>query len=349
MTSTDLVPRAADAPIPSEEAPAGPSPDQPTTERALPNRIPLAGQSSVPHPTKSDPEPILVASGGGTPVEPLPATVPPTPCVLAPEGFDALGVFAASFQDAQDVRIRIENRLRSGTIPPDLAKSILDEQRRVEKMIGLAMRRQFRRCAPDIYAWVKATPGIGEHLMARLLGTIGHPVIATPHHWEEAGHSIGDAQNRTAGPSRVLVADPPYLRNVAKLWAYCGHGDPARRKAKGMTAEQALALGSPQAKKIVHLLAETAMKCAGTPPVRMSPDARRLRGRRRSPYRDVYETARARYAEREGWTLGHQHAAALRLVGKEILRDLWIESHRTTLDATPDAPASGGAHQAVTP
>ena len=60
-------------------------------------------------------------------------------------------------------------------------------------------------------------------------------------------------------------------------------------------------------------------------------------------YRSVYEAARERYMERvhatecrqcgpagkpaqvgSPWSLGHQQAAAYRLVGKHILKDLWI-------------------------
>lgn len=309
-------PQATERPTPSPLTPAGHTSDQPTDHRTASIDVALAGRTS-PHPTDEPAMPCDGASGGVSSVEPGPAIRAAFPGDHSPAGFDELRILAESFADAQDVRIRIENRLRSGTIPPDLAKSILNEQRRVEHMIGLAMRRQFRRCAPDIHAWVKDTPGIGEHLMARLIGTIGHPVIATPHHWEGEG------------ADRVLVADPPFLRNVAKLWAYCGHGDPGRRKAKGMTADQAFALGSPKAKMLVHLLAESAMKCVGSGPTtdQNSPAAQRSRVRRRSPYRDTYEAARARYADRPDWTPGHQHNAALRLVGKEILRDLWRAAH----------------------
>jgi len=63
---------------------------------------------------------------------------------------------------------------------------------------------------------------------------------------------------------------------------------------------------------------------------------------RRSPFRDVYDIRRMVTADRvhaapcvrcgpkgkpalEGspWSLAHQNADALRIVGKEILRDLW--------------------------
>lgn len=269
--------------------------------------------------------------------------------------FDQLRILADSFEDAQRSRIQIENRLRSGTVPTAPVEEALDSLRHTEKKLGLAMRRSFRAAAPDVYAWVKDTPGVGEHLMARLLGVIGHPVYAYPHHWE------GD------GAERTLVADEPFARSVSQLWSYCGHGDPGRKKRKGMTADEAFALGSPRAKMIVHLLAESAMKCVGSgsifaadprtirdpagavPPIEPSDSPLSITSaahggplsddapikvatptdhpvRRRSPYRDVYEHARRRYADRE-WTPAHQHNAALRLVGKHILRDLWIAAH----------------------
>lgn len=285
----------------------------------------LSDQPTAPVPTSG-----VHTSAGHPLVELAPAISVPQPTIRALGGFDELRVLAESFQDAQDVRIRIENRLRSGTIPPDLAKSILEEQRRVENMIDKAMRKAFRRVAPDVYQWVKDTPGLGDKLMARLLGTIGHPVIATPHHWEGEGSK------------RKLVADPPFMRNVAKLWAYCGHGDPARKRRKGMTVDDAFALGNPQAKKLVYLIAQRAMMCTGTPAGHPCTDARHCGARRRSPYRDSYDMARAKYADR-GWTLGHQQAAALRLVGKEILRDLWVVSHPAKKLPATEADTPGGA------
>jgi hypothetical protein len=108
----------------------------------------------------------------------------------------------------------------------------------------------------------------------------------------------------------VLVADPPFERSVSQLWSYCGHGDPTRRRRKGMTADDAAAMGNPALKTAVWQIAVACTKQVGT--------ARS----RRSPYRDVYDVARLTYADRD-WTDAHRHAAALRKVGKEILRDLW--------------------------
>lgn len=238
-----------------------------------------------------------------------------------PSPFIELRIFAESFEDAQKSRIAQENRFRSKTVDdnPAVTKA-LEAYRLAERKIGLAMRKTFRRAAPHIAEWVKSPDGlgVGEHLIARLLGTIGDPFIAEPYHWEKAPK--GDER-------RILIPDDPYYRSVSQLWSYCGHGDPARRKRKGMSQDEALRCGNPRAKMIVHLLAECAMKC------------------RESPFRAVYDAARVTYADRvhavecvrcgpsgkpakEGspWSLGHQHAAALRKVGKEILRELWITS-----------------------
>ena len=336
----------------NHESPVGVvAPSSPDSGRIRPDDLqPPAGSGDpvVQQPVREASTPILVppAAGGSNGTRP-PARDAADP-KLDPPGsgaFDELRIFAECFADAQDVRIRIENRLRSGTIPADVAADVLASQRHVEKLIGREMIRAFRKAAPEVQAWTKETVGLGESTMARLLGVIGHPVIARPHHWEEtgqrrsdaqsrcagssqpdpqeeAGQSLSDAHSSGAGPSRVLVADEPYLRNVAKLWAYCGHGDPARRKRKGMDADDALALGSPQAKKLTWLLAVACIKQVGTGPDRTGCDDQLGVVRRRSPYRDVYDARRIATDDRD-WTDGHKHADALRITGKTILRDLW--------------------------
>lgn len=46
---------------------------------------------------------------------------------------------------------------------------------------------------------------------------------------------------------------------------------------------------------------------------------------RRSPYREVYDQARASWVERET-SDAHKHQHALRCVAKAILKDLWVEA-----------------------
>ena len=101
-------------------------------------------------------------------------------------------------------------------------------------------------------------------------------------------------------------------------------------------------LGSDDAKMIVRLMAEACIKVNGKPDKYGRP-------RPLSPYRQVFDNARVAYAARtagdgpawakhesHGWKVGvppkdqpenaceHCKNAALRIVGKEILRDLWI-------------------------
>jgi hypothetical protein len=215
---------------------------------------------------------------------------------------------AETFSDLQRARISVGNRLGSSQVDQEMTAPILERAQLAEDGAALVMRRTFRGAVPHIAAWVKATKGLGEHLMARLIGAIGDPAIASPMRWTEEPPEDHVCDPKRCGEGRHLVSLPSYRRTVSQLWSYCGHGDPTRKRRKGMTQEEACAGGSPHAKMIVHLMAECCMKCAD------------------SPYRAIYDMARITYQSREGWSLGHQHNAALRKVGKEILRDLWVIS-----------------------
>jgi hypothetical protein len=233
-------------------------------------------------------------------------------------GWLELRTFAELYEDTQRTRIASANRVLA-TGRPEMFAEHIEAMRRTEHECSLMLFRCYRRVVPvAIRQWQEDTPGIGEAMLPRLLGHLGHPVLAMPHHWEGKGDD------------RHLVADVPYERTVSQLWQYCGHGDPARRIAKGISAEDLAAIGSPRLKMLVHLNAVACFRCVGTT------------RSRRSPYRDVYEARRLVTADRvhaapcvrcgpsgrpaaEGspWSAAHQHADALRIVGKEILRDLW--------------------------
>lgn len=315
-------------------------------------------------PLHSEDSPEVVTKASESPARPRPFVVPD----LA--GFHELRIWAESFEDAQDHRNRLMNRLglrADGTeqttgarVPPALFEQLVAPLRAQEHVIALAMRGCYRRVAPPgVVEWQKQMFGIGEHLLARFLGSLGHPRIAAPFHWEGEGED------------RKLIPDLMFERTLRQLWAYCGHGDPGRKKRKGMSAEEAFTLGNPRCKMLVHLLAVASMKCRVEPSASAaaiepaadpadltepetpspSPDQStaattakdRSAGRDSSVgqpngnpsatscaadrrYRSIYDEARVKYADRDGWTPGHQHAAALRLVGKEILRDLWVAS-----------------------
>jgi hypothetical protein len=227
-------------------------------------------------------------------------------------GWLELRIWAEMFHDAQQARIAATNRAERGGVDADIYAAYLDSLTVAEHQCKLALRRCYRRVVPEsIREWEKASKGVGIDRLARLLGHLGHPRIATPHHWEGAG------------AQRTLIADSPFERTVSQLWQYCGVGRP-ERKRKGMTADELAAQGNPTLKPQIWLASVECMKCMT------------------SPYRAVYEDAREAYVDKlhsvecvrcgpsgkpalEGspWCPGHQHAAALRKVGKEILRDLW--------------------------
>jgi hypothetical protein len=241
---------------------------------------------------------------------------------------------AEMFWDAQEFRKAMENKARSGQVDPEFVAHAAKYYRKVEDLASGAMVNAMRDTVPaQILDWQQMTPGIGEHTLARLLGTIGDPYLARPQHWEDRPGAKGGKDD----PLRVLVDDEPYVRNLAKLWAYCGIGDPARKRRAGMTKDEATALGNWKAKTALWLMAVAIVK---------SPSARGTR------YRKIYDEARLRYANRvhdrpcpqckgsskvgDPWKGSHQHAAALRLLGKEILRDLW-EIARDIHQAEPRA------------
>ena len=220
-----------------------------------------------------------------------------------------LQMAADSLDDIERTRISNENRLRTLTAPvdengagldptdPDIARleAIVDSLKKIEHQAVLNLERAMRR--HPLGPWAKAQKGIGDKTMARLLAAIGDPYV-----------------NLQTGETRT----------VSQLWAYCGHGDPTLKKRKGMAQSDAQALGNPTAKKRLYLIAEACLKAQGH-------------------YADVYY---ARKAVNEGrihatdcvrcgpsghpalagtpWKDSHRHADALRIVGKEILRDLWI-------------------------
>ncbi|HIG18315.1 MAG TPA: hypothetical protein EYQ31_14120 [Candidatus Handelsmanbacteria bacterium] len=162
-------------------------------------------------------------------------------------------------------------------------------------------------CGPNMQAFLDQV-GIGTKTVSRLLGEIGHPIVAFPAHWED-GEEDED--------KKILVPDAPFLRRVSDLWSYCGHGDPTRKRRKGMTQEEALKLGNPRAKMTVNQMAVRCMMKTE----RVSSTGKKMPA---SPYRAIYDVKRAHYEmARPEWTDANKKGAAIRITAKEILRDLY--------------------------
>lgn len=232
---------------------------------------------------------------------------------LGGDGWGELRICADLLHRAQQERIAVGNLLR--TSDRDLFGPHLAQLEATEHAARLMLRRCYRRVVPaSLKALQKIEAGLGEDSFARILGHLGDPYIATPHWWEGTG------------TNRTLMVGEPYVRTISQLWQYCGHGAPGR-VAKGMTADQLAGLGNPTLKMLVHLQAEFCMKQKGR-------------------YRLLYEAIRSQVEDKvhsipcvrcgpsgkpaqEGtpWAKGHQHAHALRVLGKELLRDMWLARH----------------------
>jgi hypothetical protein len=248
-------------------------------------------------------------------------------------------MWAEAFADAQENRIAFENRDRSGTVELEAFGAVLALFAEAEERLRKEMIACYQVTVPQgIRDWQQATAGIGESTLARLLGIVGDPRTAYPKHWEGSGN----ASDGQAG--RHLVQDPPHERTIGQLWQYCGHGRVKNREVKG-DAAALMANGQPDAKKLVYLMAAAQVK---------------TNAKGGSGYRHVYDETKAKYAEQvhlseckggfsgalyvkckthpagspggkpgyaqagDPFQKSHVHTMALRYVGKEILKALWL-------------------------
>lgn len=219
----------------------------------------------------------------------------------------SLAITAELLEDIERVRIGNGHRIRILTttepdsdgetrgfgLPDDhpgvtLQRDLDDALAKVEHQVVLALNRQMRH--HPLGPWQKQQKGVGEKQLARLLAVIGDP------YWNSA-------------------AERP--RTVSELWAYCGLV-PGQKRRKGQKSNW-----STRAKTRAWLIAASAIKQDGW-------------------LREVYDKRRHFTAERahdadcppchakagDPWRPGHQHADAMRLMSKELLRELWRESKR---------------------
>lgn len=197
--------------------------------------------------------------------------------------------------------------------------------------------------------WVKVTVGVGEKQAARLLAAIGDPYWNTLHDrprtvselWAYCGlhtlpvasHALHESQGGLAGDGSQTRPDQSTIGTRSSRVGATDRGDPdqsihdahsavvkvAPTRARGQRINWSTA-----AKMRVFLIAESCMK------------------NRNSPYRAVYDDGRAKYVDAVHQTAcrrcgpsgkpaeagtalsaGHQHMRAMRLVMKEVLKDLW--------------------------
>jgi hypothetical protein len=224
--------------------------------------------------------------------------------------YPLLTIYADLLDDLERSRIATENRIRALRDVKGLAGS--PEEARLD-VIAMGLTQAERQATKELQRAVKAHP-LGPWIM------------------EQPG--VGEKQ---AGRLLGVLGDPAFRvdpetgeavpRSVSQLWSYCGYGDASRQqRRRGEKANWNAAL-----KMRAYLIAESCIKQVG----------------KGSPYRAVYDEARAKYADAvhageckrcgpsgspapAGSPLsdGHKHARALRAVAKEFLRDLWLEARR---------------------
>ena len=228
-----------------------------------------------------------------------------------------LGILADVLDDLEKVRIANENRIRQLTrtendedgenrghgltLNNPMVKKLVtsvESLAQAEKDATLNLQKAMK--AHPLGPWVKSQAGVGEKQAARLLATIGDPF------WND-------------------LHDRP--RTVSELWAFCGyavHDGHAQARRRGERSNW-----SADAKMRTYLISVSCVKQSAE----------------KSKYRRVYDEGRAKYADAvhphdckrcapagkpalagSPLSAGHQHNRAIRLISKELLKDLWIAS-----------------------
>lgn len=228
-----------------------------------------------------------------------------------------LGILADVLDDLEKVRIANENRVRQLTRTeadsdgeergfgltldnPMVKKLVTSVEALAQAEKDATANLQKAMKAHPLGPWVKSQAGVGEKQAARLLATIGDPF------WND------------------LHQRP---RTVSELWAFCGyavHDGHAQARRRGERSNW-----SADAKMRTYLIAVSCVKQSAE----------------KSKYRRVYDEGRAKYADAvhphdckrcgpagkpalagSPLSAGHQHNRAVRLISKELLKDLWIAS-----------------------
>ena len=238
-----------------------------------------------------------------------------------------LALAADVVDDLEKVKIANQNRLRTLTMDgehghgmsvdhPDvkrlaaLVKLLEDAEHQATLNLARVMRHH------PLGEFVKNSRGIGEKQAARLLASIGDP------YWN-------DLHNRP--------------RKLRELYRFCGMdvvGTSAQVRSAGQSAFGAgvapskvrgeRVTWSPDARMRLWLIASKCVMVGHGGPYRAKYDEGRAK------YADAVHAADCKRCGPKGkpalagspLSAAHQHARAIRLVAKQILRDMWAESKR---------------------
>lgn len=304
---------------------------------------PSAGDDQMPSDTQPRP---VVAGISATPPAAIVTTDTTSPSSRV--GYGLLALYASSLDELEGIRKATHNRIRALTDfgldgTPEAARllGLADGIEALEHDATLELQRAIRK--HPLGPWVKAQKGLGEKTVGRLLGAIGNPAdrATVSQLWAYCGyHVLPAGQARAEAQWTPAGGDPSSDPGQGPVDTHGAAAGVAPSRRKGQRANW-----NTDAKTRAFLVAEAAVKagvrkldhCDDT-------DGYDLGGRKATtPYGQVYLDGRAKYADalhpveckRCGpaakpapvgslLSLAHQHARAMRLVSKAILRDLWV-------------------------
>lgn len=283
----------------------GPNQPTPPIDDADSQRISGSVGPSVPPPPKQRSDSQRRSGGGG------PILRDPT-----------LALAADVVDDLERVKIANQNRLRTLTAQdeyghgmsvdhPDvkrlaaLVKALEDAEHQATLNLARVMRHH------PLGEWVKTSKGVGEKQAARLLAAIGDP------YWNDLHGRPRRLRELYAFCGMNVVGTSAHSSGDSQSWTGAGAA-PTKQRGERVT-------WNPDARMRLWLIAsKTVMVGHG------------------GPYRQVYDEGRLKYADAihaeeckrcgpkgkpaqpdSPLSAAHQHARAIRLIAKAILRDLW--------------------------
>jgi hypothetical protein len=312
--------------------------------------------------------------GGPSPADPREA---PTPSVHPGRPEDiVLAILADSLDDFERTRIAAENRVRSlgqvkglaGTPVEQRLAGMVDGLKALEHDAELQLRRAVRK--HPLGPWVASMKGVGAKQAGRLIAAIGDPYIhsvtgqprTVSQLWAYAGYHVLAASHIRNEPHGLTAGGDTSQGGAAGQLGSEAHGrraGVAPSRARGQRANW-----NPDAKMRAFLVAESCVKQLRKPCHKPEGQAwaNHTLDCQCSYYRFVYDTGREKYADAvhqveckrcgpsgkpalpgSPLSAAHQHARALRLVSKEILRSMWLASK-----SHPRGGPVAAGHRAVT-
>lgn len=262
--------------------------------------------------------------------ETKPTTIPITESsrLAYPIDDPMLFTLAQTLQDYETLRIAEEHRLRIFSTPSDvpdedgvcrgfgyaedsnevqIVKGLIDPLKELEHRTVLSLQKRMR--VNPIWPYFKDVKGVGEKTLARLMACIGDPYL------------------------RPLDDGSYTPRTVGQLWAYCGMHTIANKDGEIVAAKRmkgVQANWNTEAKTRLFLLSQNLLRQG----IRKDKDGNQFAV---TEYGQLYLDRRAHTAvTHHEWNPGHGLNDALRIMGKELLKQLW-QAAREIHTGTPMA------------